>query len=122
MVINSRSHLYSSKLIHSGMTGDIEILFPNVALNGTAAQISSYHHAHHFSDPDQAFYAIDGNFATDLNGLRARCAITLQMPGAWWQVDLMMDYLVQKVAITTRKDDGTIHCCISLQENLYNFI
>ena len=99
--------LHSFQLILSGLVGEIEILFPNVALNGTATLSSNYHHGAYFEDTDQAFYAIDGNFLTDVHGLRAQCAITNHDLGAWWQVDLKMYDLIQKVAITTRKDAGT---------------
>ena len=96
------------KLVHLGLAGEIEILSPNVALNGTATQSSNFHHPAYFSDPDQALYANDGNFSTDVHGLRARCAITNADLGAWWQVDLMSYHVIQKVAVTTRKAAGTI--------------
>ena len=89
--------------------GENEILSPNIALNGTATQISYYHHSSRFSDPDYAFYAIDGNFSTDIFNAGARCAITLNnIMGAWWQVDLMNIFRVEKVALTTRKHFGII--------------
>ena len=90
------------------MVAEIEILSPNVALNGTATQSSNFHHPACFSDPDQALYANDGNFSTDVHGLRARCAITNADQGAWWQVDLMSYHSIQKVTVTTRKAAGTI--------------
>ena len=77
-----------------------EILSPNVAPSGTATQVSSWKHAQ-FSDP--AHYAIDGNFDTDLNA-GARCAITMNNPGAWWQVDLIHEYRIEKIAVTTRRN------------------
>ena len=77
-------------------------------LNGTATQITDFRHGQ-FPDPDYAFYAIDGNFSTDIQDAGARCAITLNnMMGAWWQVDLMNIYRVEKVALTTRKRFGII--------------
>ena len=97
---------FFSKIINSGSTGDVEILSPNLAVNGTATQISDYHHER-FSDPDYAFYAVNGDFATKILESGARCAITLNMAaGAWWQVDLMMIHWIRKVAITTRHVDG----------------
>ena len=89
----------------SGSIGDVETLFPNLALNGTATQISDFHHGQ-FSDPDYAFYAINGDFATKILESGARCAITLSVAGAWWQVDLMKIHWIRKVAITTRHEFG----------------
>ena len=80
----------------------VEMLSPNVARLGTATQVSSYHHTSLFSDPDDAHYAIDGDFDTDVNA-GARCAITWNNPGAWWRVDLIQEYSIEKIAITTRK-------------------
>ena len=98
---------FFSKIIKSGSTGEVEILFPNLALNGTATQISDYHHQLRFPDPDYAFYAINGDFATKILESGARCAITLNTAaGAWWQVDLMMIHWIRKVAITTRHETG----------------
>ena len=83
------------------LTSGIERLWPNVARNGVASQVSDYHHPSLFSNPDYAFYANDGNFSTNLNE-EARCAITTNVFGAWWKVDLLDLYLVIKVAVTTR--------------------
>ena len=95
--------------------GENWILSPNVALNGTATQITDFYHASWFSDPDYAFYAIDGNFSTDILHAGARCAVTLHNKmGAWWQVDLMNIYRVEKVALTTRKHYGIIFFSIIL--------
>ena len=80
----------------------VEILTPNVAPSGTATQVSSWKHAH-FSDSDDAHYAIDGNFDTDMNA-GVRCAITRNNPGAWWQVDLIREYRIEKIAVTTRRN------------------
>ena len=77
-----------------------------MARNGFATQSTDYHHTARFNDPDYALYAIDGDFSTDLNG-GARCAITLDnLGGNWWQVDLLTQYLIIKVAITTRHNTG----------------
>ena len=82
-----------------------ELLVPNIARNGTAKQSSDYKHGH-FSDPDYALYAINGEFSTYIVG-GARCAITKDnLYGNWWQVDLLSHFLVQKVAITTRRNTG----------------
>ena len=80
----------------------MKLLTPNVALNGEATQSSSSQHDM-FSDPDDAHYAIDGNFSTDLLGSGDRCAVTNRNAGAWWQVDLKYEFQITKVAITTRK-------------------
>ena len=102
------------------MLGEVEILSPNVALNGTATQITNFHHRSRFSDPDYALYAIDGNFSTDILNSKARCAITLNnMVGAWWQVDLMNIYRVEKVALTTRKCFGIIFILVTFDELNY---
>ena len=89
----------------------IGLLFPNVALNKEATQSSNYHHIDDkdgthigFDDPDEAHYAVDGNFGTD-EYLEDRCAITKADAGAWWQVDLKYKFEIIKVAVTTRK-----HC------------
>ena len=88
------------------ITGSLEVLSPNVALNGIATQITNYNHG--YGDPDYASYAIDGDFSTDILGAHHRCAVTLNnMNGAWWQVDLLQLYTIQKVALTTRKLHGT---------------
>ena len=79
----------------------VEILSPNVALSGTATQVSSWKHAQ-FSDSDDAHYAIDGNFDTDVNA-GARCVITRNNPRAWWKVDLIHEHRIEKVAVTTRR-------------------
>ena len=88
----------------------IGLLFPNVALNKEATQSSNYHHIEGkdsspigFDDPDEAHYAIDENFGTDVLKLGDRCAITTQEAGAWWQVDLKYEFEIIKVAVTTRK-------------------
>ena len=81
-------------------------LVPNVARNGFATQSSDYHHMTRFDDPDYPFYAIDGDFSTELSK-GARCAITLDnLGGNWWQVDLLTQYLIIEVAITTRHTLG----------------
>ena len=80
----------------------MKLLTPNVALNGEATQSSSFKHDR-FTDSDDAHYAIDGNFSTDLLGSGARCAVTNAYAGTWWQVDLKHEFEVTKVAITTRK-------------------
>ena len=99
------------KLILSRNSSDtfangVELLSPNVAKNGVAAQVSNHHHTTRFSDPDGAMYAIDGDFSTDVLHNASRCAITLQESGAWWQVGLLTKYRIIKVAITTRRDSG----------------
>ena len=83
----------------------MEVLFPNVALNGIATQISNYDHG--CGDPDYASYAIDGDFSTDVAGACHRCAVTLSNNGAWWQVDLLHLYIIEKVALTIRRLHGT---------------
>ena len=80
----------------------MELLTPNVALSGEATQSSSFKHDK-FNDPDDAHYAIDGNFSTDVLWSGARCAITNWETGPWWQVDLKYEFEITKVAITTRK-------------------
>ena len=82
----------------------VELLTPNVALNGEATQSSNLKHFR-FIDPDVANYAIDGKFDTDVDDLNARCALTHKETGPWWQVDLKDEYEISKVAATTRK-----HC------------
>ena len=84
-----------------------EILTPNVAPNGTATQSSNYHHSTRFTDPDYAFYAIDGIFATDILDAHARCSLTLHnSPGNWWKLDLLSNHIVENIALTTRKNGG----------------
>ena len=84
------------------IAGSLEVLSPYVALNGVATQITNYDHG--YGDPDYASYAIDGDFSTDILGAHHRCAVTLSnMDGAWWQVDLLQSYTIEKVALTTRK-------------------
>ena len=87
----------------------IGLLFPNVALNKKATQISSYHHIVGkdgtrigFADPDEAHYAVDENFGTD-NHLGDRCAYTEADYGTWWQVDLKYEFEIIKVAVTAIK-------------------
>ena len=100
IVMKFQSEFFS--LINLGSVGDVQILSPNLALNGTATQISDFHHDQ-FPDPDYAFYAINGDFATEILASEARCAITLNnMAGAWWQVDLKTIHWIRKMAITTR--------------------
>ena len=77
----------------------IGLLFPNVALHGEATQSSSFNHRKGldpkvagFDDPDDAHYAIDGNFGTDLLNFGDRCAHTYEEAGAGWQVDLKYDF------------------------------
>ena len=89
--------------VNSWLTSAVELLIPNVALRGEATQSSTYHHSQ-FDDPDGAHYAIDGNFATAIHDPGARCAITHEDPGAWWQVDLKYEFQIMKVAVTTRKE------------------
>ena len=94
-------------MINSGSFGDVETLSPNLALNGTATQITDFHHHDRFTDPDYAFYAINGDFSTNILDSEARCAITkINKAGAWWQVDLRMIHWIRKVAITTRHHTG----------------
>ena len=84
-----------------------EILTPNVAPNGTATQSSNYHHSTRFADPDYAFYAIDGIFATDILDAHARCSLTLNnSPGNWWRLDLLSNHILENIALTTRKYGG----------------
>ena len=69
----------------------IGLLLPNVALNKEATQSSSYHHIEGkdgtrigFVDPDEAHYAVDGNFGTDRNTFRRQVCDTprkMLMPG-----------------------------------------
>ena len=73
-----------------------------------ATQSSNYHHikGHEgspisFVDPDEAHYATDGNFGTDILGSGDRCAHTPFENGAWWQVDLKYDFEIRQVAVTT---------------------
>ena len=80
----------------------MELLTPNVALKGEATQSSSFKHDK-FTDSDDAHYAIDGNFSTDMHQSGVRCAHTGNEFGAWWQVDLQNQFEIKKVAITTRK-------------------
>ena len=104
--------------LSSNVTDSLEVLSPNVALNGSATQITNHVYGHW--SPDYASYAIDGNFSTDIHGAGHRCAITLDnMNGAWWQVDLRQLYTIEKVAITTRKQYGTylIHILRTLQSS-----
>ena len=83
-----------------------QLLSLNIATQGIATQISDFHYVGTFPDPDYAFYAIDGDFSTGLTD-GARCAIMLNStPGAWWQVDLKKHYVIESVAITTRKHYG----------------
>ena len=90
----------------------MELLTPNVALNGEATQSSSSQHDM-FSDPDDAHYAIDRNFSTDVLGSGARCAITKPLSGSWWQVDLKYEFEIKKVAVTTTKYCKLIYFGIS---------
>ena len=94
------------------LIGGVELLTPNVALNGEATQSSSSQHDM-FSDPDDAHYAIDGNFSTDVLGSGARCAITKPLSGSWWQVDLKYEFEITKVAVTTRKYCKLLYFSIS---------
>ena len=68
------------------LIGGMELLVPNVAIEGQATQSSSYHHRVYehdigFDDPDDAHYAIDGNLSTDIGRSGARCAHTNADPG-----------------------------------------
>ncbi len=84
------------------------ILSPNVALNGTATQISTFDHYGLLS----AQFAIDGDFSTNLDDRIDRCAHTNQHYGAWWQVDLHVSYQIEKVAITTRRGSSMFLCIL----------
>ena len=97
----------------------MQLLIPNVALNGEATQSSSYHHtippnSDSFDDPDDAHYAVDGKFGTLLTS-GDRCAITKADAGTWWQVNLKYQFKIEKVAVTTRE------CCEyhSVEPELY---
>ncbi len=81
-------------------------LSPNIALNGIADQSTDHHHTYLFSDPDSAQYAIDGDFNSDMYMQSGRCAQTEATAGAWWRLDLLTEYHVSAVAITTRKNHG----------------
>ena len=93
---------YHEKL-HGSLVGTVELLIPNVALNGNATQSSTFHHMDRFDEPDKASYAIDGNFGTGIFDSSDRCTVTQKEFGAWWQVDLQKEYEVKKVSVTTRK-------------------
>ena len=80
----------------------VELLHNNVALDGEATQISTYNQG---GVLQEASYAIDGDFSTDLNN-GARCSVTGFAHGAWWQVDLQSQYQVVNVSITTVKHSG----------------
>ena len=91
------------------LIGGQELLVPNVAIEGEATQSSSHHHTTYhnlmgYDDPDDAHYAIDGNFSTDMHQSGARCAHAKYEFGAWWQVDLKNQFEIKKVAVTTRKN------------------
>ena len=86
-------------------TGASIQITPNIATGGNATQSSDYHHTSLFGDPDGAHYAIDGTFSTDLNN-QARCAITTNAMGAWWQLDLLSQYTIEAIGITTRENVG----------------
>ena len=87
----------------------MDLLPHNVALDGTATQVSTYTQG---GVPQEAFYANDGNFSTDLPK-GARCAITGAAFGAWWQVDLQDLYYVSNVSITTRHNSGVFQNIIT---------
>ena len=80
----------------------VVLLTPNIARNGTATQSSDYHHHSDHSDPDDANFAIDRNFNTNVHSPE-RCAHTQRDSGAWWQVDLLQIYEIHKVSIITRE-------------------
>lgn len=79
--------------------GGVELLIPNVALNGKATQSQD----DRYSDPDDAQYAIDGNFSTGVLRDGTSCAISKPQSGSWWQVDLKYDFEITKVAVTAEK-------------------
>ena len=84
--------------------GAEQLLIPNVALSGTANQSSIFQHFGWFNEADEAHYAIDGLFGTDIISSRDRCSHTSKQKGPWWQVDLTYEFEIRKVAVTTRKN------------------
>ena len=62
-------------------------LAPNVALKGTATQISD-------NGGHPASLVIDGNFESS-------CSLTKYEVAPWWQVDLLEVYMITKVAINS---------------------
>ena len=80
----------------------VELLQNNVALDGEATQVSTFNQG---GVLQEASYAIDGNFSTDLNN-GARCSVTGYVLGAWWQVDLQSQCQVVNISITTVKHSG----------------
>ena len=91
------------KKFNGSLIGELELLIPNIALNGNATQSSTFHHMDRFDEPDKASYAIDGKFGTGILDSSDRCAVTQKEYGAWWQVDLQKEYEIKKVSVTTRK-------------------
>ena len=106
-VTEIRLHLYIRNNLQSLHVS--VLLTPNIARNGTATQITDFHHSMH-PTPDYASFAIDGNFDTSARYANGQCAITLNnYNGNWWQVEFDGIYSVLKVAITTRNGFGMIN-------------
>ncbi len=88
----------------------------NIAPHGVASQSSTKFNTQRFY-PDEAQYAIDWDFATDMfpstsadvvESKAAKCARTNTEAGAWWQLDLHHEYVVRRVVITTTEHEGEI--------------
>ena len=80
----------------------MELLIPNVALNGEATQSSNYFPMDgadiNFNDPHEARYATDGKFGTDIDSGDS-CAHTRYEFGAWRQVDLKYRFEIKQECI-----------------------
>ena len=83
------------------LIGGIELLVPNVAIEGKATQSSTYVHLD--SIALTAHYAIDGDFSTNLRS-GDKFAHTNADFGAWWQVELKHEFEIKKLAVTTREE------------------
>uniref|UniRef100_A0A672HXQ5 Fucolectin tachylectin-4 pentraxin-1 domain-containing protein n=1 Tax=Salarias fasciatus TaxID=181472 RepID=A0A672HXQ5_SALFA len=73
--------------------------YKNVALRGTASQISQYD-----SMFGAASNAIDGNRAATFKG--GSCTHSRETRDPWWRVDLLRPYIVTSITVTNRGD-----CC-----------
>ena len=78
----------------------MELLVPNVAIQGKATQSSTYKHLD--SIALTAHYAIDGDFSTNLRS-GDKFAHTNADFGAWWQVELKHEFEIKNWLLQQEK-------------------
>ena len=77
-----------------------------MALRGRATQSSTHVNTNWAASPFVASHANDGNIEAAINRTHGACSHTKYTTSAWWQVDLLTVYEINKVAITEWKEFG----------------